>query len=312
MTEYLEVFSVDEFDDVNQDIGWQVEYRQLTASPFQARFWTLDSPIGLLTKEQVTGPLEVCAANQEGGVALVIPTSIKGEISFNGYAMSQGDVFTTFPGCEFITHTKVDTGAHTLRLSKEQFQNFARAYDPNWSGIELGQSSLVHMKPEIVGAVRKEIILLLFVGRGSRSRPMVDLQDLMLSVVGSLLAQSGKQSTGKQRAPLARRRYLLKALDYIESNLGQQISMADVCRSADLGIRTLERLFIKELGMPPSFYIKARRLNAVRRSLLDADPQHEQVSKIAYDHGFNHLGRFSDDYRQFFGELPSSTLKNPI
>jgi AraC-like DNA-binding protein len=33
------------------------------------------------------------------------------------------------------------------------------------------------------------------------------------------------------------------------------------------------------------------------------------VTELALDYGFLHLGRFSESYRQQFGELPSETLK---
>ena len=33
------------------------------------------------------------------------------------------------------------------------------------------------------------------------------------------------------------------------------------------------------------------------------------VTEVALDHGFMHLGRFSEAYRKRFGELPSQTWK---
>ena len=61
--------------------------------------------------------------------------------------------------------------------------------------------------------------------------------------------------------------------------------------------------------MTPQQYVKARRLNAVRRSLLDSDcEQGIRVTDVALDHGFSHLGRFSGEYRRYFGESPRETL----
>lgn len=101
------------------------------------------------------------------------------------------------------------------------------------------------------------------------------------------------------------------ALEFIDSNLSDQISVADVCQQTDVGIKTLERQFVRETGVLPLAYIRARRLNAAHRALIAADPREIRVTQIAAEHGITHLGRFSRDYQHFFGELPSKTLAHP-
>ncbi len=56
-------------------------------------------------------------------------------------------------------------------------------------------------------------------------------------------------------------------------------------------------------------YLKQKRLEAARRTLLTAEPLTTSVTEVATQWGFFHLGRFARDYRQLFGELPSETLK---
>ena len=45
--------------------------------------------------------------------------------------------------------------------------------------------------------------------------------------------------------------------------------------------------------------LKQIRLEAVNRALLAADPSTENVTDIAMQHGFCHIGRFADAYRYF-------------
>jgi hypothetical protein len=42
-------------DDLNQEVGWQAEYRQLCPGAFHAKFWFGKSSIFDLTKEFLTG-----------------------------------------------------------------------------------------------------------------------------------------------------------------------------------------------------------------------------------------------------------------
>jgi AraC family ethanolamine operon transcriptional activator len=59
----------------------------------------------------------------------------------------------------------------------------------------------------------------------------------------------------------------------------------------------------------PLAYLKTQQLNRVYRVLRNADFSDTMVKQVALDNGFVHLGQFSRDYKQLFGELPSETLQ---
>jgi len=73
--------------------------------------------------------------------------------------------------------------------------------------------------------------------------------------------------------------------------------------------RTLGYAFKDVTGISPAAYLRAIRLNRVRRGLLHSAPGQTLVKTIACEHGFWHLGQFSHDYRQLFGQSPSETLR---
>ena len=55
-------------------------------------------------------------------------------------------------------------------------------------------------------------------------------------------------------------------------------------------------------------YARVWGLNAARLDLVADDSPLHTVTEIALDNGFTHLGRFSVNYRELFGESPSETL----
>jgi AraC family ethanolamine operon transcriptional activator len=83
------------------------------------------------------------------------------------------------------------------------------------------------------------------------------------------------------------------------------LSIAELC--ADLGIsrRTVQYAFQQALDLNPVAYLRAVRLNHVRRELRSG----ASVTNAATKWGFLHLGDFASDYRRMFGELPSATAR---
>jgi AraC-like DNA-binding protein len=97
--------------------------------------------------------------------------------------------------------------------------------------------------------------------------------------------------------------------DYIARNLKQDIDSEELARQARMSLRSLYGLFERNAGATPKNYIRQKRLERINACLSDPTCNVRNVTEVAMDYGFLHLGRFSDSYRKQFGELPSDTLK---
>jgi AraC-like DNA-binding protein len=87
--------------------------------------------------------------------------------------------------------------------------------------------------------------------------------------------------------------------------------LADICSAVGASERTLRACCEERLGMGPIRYLWLRRMHLARRALLGADPATATVTRIATDHGFWELGRFSVAYQVLFGESLSASLRKP-
>ena len=99
--------------------------------------------------------------------------------------------------------------------------------------------------------------------------------------------------------------------EFLEANPETPLYLTEICTAIAVSERTLRGACEEHLGMGPIRYLSLRRMHLVRRALLRADPSTATVTRIATDHGFWELGRFSVAYRSLFGEAPSESLRRP-
>jgi AraC-like DNA-binding protein len=97
--------------------------------------------------------------------------------------------------------------------------------------------------------------------------------------------------------------------EYLEEHAHEPISIAQIAAHAGVSARSIQLSFQRFRGLSPMQLLKEIRLRRVRVELETKQLAGTQVSSTALNWGFTHLGRFSTDYKQRFGESPSMTLK---
>ena len=108
----------------------------------------------------------------------------------------------------------------------------------------------------------------------------------------------------------ARRGVAKRVRTFIDGHFREPVRMEDLCRATGVGVRTLQRSFRQYFDVTVTNYLKAVRLDAAYRDLIAAHPSRDTVTKIALRNGCSHLGRFSSEFRERFGQLPSETLRS--
>lgn len=133
-----------------------------------------------------------------------------------------------------------------------------------------------------------------------------DLEKALIK--GLILSQPNNYTIELERAGSVRLpHYLLRARDFMHANAREDIALDDIEAVSGVARSRLFEDFKHYLGLSPMAYLKKFRLEQVRRALI-TDRGTGNVSSIAMDWGFSHLGRFSIEYRKLFGETPSQTL----
>jgi AraC-like DNA-binding protein len=154
--------------------------------------------------------------------------------------------------------------------------------------------------------VRQQLTLSTAVSLG---QPMAQLlEDTLCLMALEQLPHNYSYKSNKVSAALAPKS-VRRARQYIIKNLQNDIFLEDLARETAISTSTLCKHFKRYYGQSPMQYIRARKLEAVHQ-ILKRSYAEVSVTEIALKFGFNHLGRFSQYYREKFGESPSMTLKS--
>jgi AraC-like DNA-binding protein len=118
------------------------------------------------------------------------------------------------------------------------------------------------------------------------------------------------EATGRSVCP----KHVVKAYHYMVANARENITVADLTRVTGVSGRALYEGFRRFKGSSPIACLRAIRMQAVRKELLEGGGGGEgggcgDVTNIAARWGFTHLGRFASSYQKIFGEKPSQTLR---
>lgn len=96
---------------------------------------------------------------------------------------------------------------------------------------------------------------------------------------------------------------------YIENHIKEDVGIDALAEQCHVSQRTLYDRFTHVKAMTPSAYIKKKKLRQIYQHLSDPVHLARNVTELALEYGFSHLGRFSAEYKALFSELPSETIR---
>lgn len=129
---------------------------------------------------------------------------------------------------------------------------------------------------------------------------------LSLLLLRSLRKPDGRAIADRSRvAPY----YVRRAEQYVSDNYMKPIDVTDLAAATGVSARTLYYGFKQYRGASPKKYLKGVRLLRARRSLLEAQMHGGRVGEVAAAVGYDNNSQFARDYKDYFGESPTATLR---
>ncbi len=208
------------------------------------------------------------------------------------------------PGWEF-TRSSPPGEALALKFSGKSLAQEFDARRPRRGDEPVFQTQLLDLASAERALLVSAILDVILATRpGSSAVTVLHAEARLVALIADLILRRGAVPRGQEVS--AARIAELEA--WVDSHLDEPLTIGRLCAVSGVGERTLQKAFLSRRGVSPMRFVAERRLAAARERLLRAGPR-DEVTRVAVELGFGHVGRFAQLYRQAFGEVPSETLK---
>jgi AraC family ethanolamine operon transcriptional activator len=288
--------------------GWNQTYEQISAGRFNGSFLETQIDCVQLFREVTSNSLQQTGALPEGTIAVGAPVLLQGNATFCG-RLCDGQQLHVFSGkdqFEFFSPRGLDIVGFVL-----DEQDLRSALTSDELDDVMPSLARPHLRFADIGALNRMRTIFLDVCEivaepDASARDRVRLssmsRDLIAAIVGGLAHGYGDRFD----VPQAKRALIVRDARDVISEWSQDIKcIADLCRELGVSRRALQQSFQDTLGVKPSAYMRAVRMNGARRAIKTEN----SVAEAATLWGFWHFGRFARDYNMMFGELPSEAFR---
>jgi AraC-like DNA-binding protein len=292
--------------------AWDHRYRQISPGAFHGSL--LHTQVGSLGifRNRWERAIHYLGVAPEGTVALGLTLAQSGEGRWNGQRMGPDDVLVA--GCgveaEYLSAPLWDSVVFAIPETELTRRIAELTHDDPRDFLAHG---IARLTPQAAAQVRQAARAYLdaaarVLAMPDAPSPLAEMARPMIELIAHALVSA--QPPRSQKQSLIRQRQLIrKAEAYLVHNKAQPLRIGQLCHETGLSERSLREAFHKLTGMSPLAYLKTEQLNRAYDLLRAGNPDETLIKNVALDNGFSHLGQFSRDYKQLFGELPSETIK---
>ena len=284
--------------------AWDQRYDQLTPGRFAGHLteaWLDDVQV---FRERTNQMVLQSGRAWPGACTLGLIVASAGGAAFRGHSVSAGSGFAFGAPGEFSLRAPRDFDVIGIAVPEDLLRDGA---DESVAGIVpavLSESAALRR----LGSLARAHLDALEAGAAA----VFDRPEVRRAFVSSLLVEVDAVLHRGDRqpdvSPRARSRLVDSAREHLLTRRDVPVTVAELCTALGVSRRTLQYCFQEVLGVSPVQFLRALRLNGVRRELRRTAPD-DRVADVAARWGFWHPSQFAADYRTMFGERPSETAR---
>ena len=291
--------------------AWDLEFSQLDPSNFYGELTQIGNERLNLSNARFNGHLLQKGSPPQGLQTFAIPADHTQQFFWRRKEV-RGEHVLSFPkGSELDAVSRSGFQVFTLSFSDDILAETIESLELSPSQNLLANNEVGTLHPESLHSIRqclqeffRDLVQDTLHGKDFYPQDVLE-HELPVQLLKGLAVQQAFPPPSL----LLRHKALKRVEDYLDAYPLTPHTVRELCRVAQASERTLEYAFLERFGVTPKSYLQAFRLNGVRKALRGADSTSESVTALATRWGFWHMGQFAKDYKRFFAELPSETLK---
>ncbi|WP_415408031.1 helix-turn-helix domain-containing protein [Sulfurovum sp. CS9] len=307
-------FEINNFDHFTEVVhSWDVDFLQLDGGSFYSELKQM-----ILPEVQIGHTHFDCHLDQKGAApkdmwTFVIMGEDASMFKFNHATTQSASTMVIYsPGQEINAVTYDGFHIYTLSIHRSHFQELTQKLGLDMIEEKLSKIDRVELDLEQADSLRGQLKDILDDASSLKHKVISpEGKKLLLNFLPmKFLKEIGSQvDCAKDKVVQERDMFFMEARAYMHTHLHEEITIEEIAKKFKLSERTLRNYFKEELNTSPKQYLIALRLTKIRDELKVSEMKKGSVEQTARRFGFHHMGQFSKAYKDFFGELPSETLK---
>ena len=301
----LQTENLDELVEVQQ--GWDLDYRILDIGDFEFSLFSEGIDGFQVDLEIWSRSIEVCGTSPDDSFSFVMPAYEDTSFLSRGKAVDARGLAIYEPGSEL--HAVIGKARGLVAVSIDKNLIFDHAGGA--LGERLTRNNAKH-PVQLESADMPRMLCANLIGAAlssafSRETSSTWIRDEIMLGITTMLLDGEVNQTSRHKE--ARYRIARLARDIMLRDLGDPPTLLMVCEELGVSERALFYAFTDIFGTTPKAFLRIQRLQACRKLIELANPN-DNITGIMMRFGFFDAGHFAKDYRNLFGELPSSTLRS--
>ena len=293
--------------------SWEIDFLQLDGKPFHSVLQQIIFPEIQIGHTHFNCHLDQKGASPKDMWTFVIMGENASMFKFNHEeTLSTSTMVIYSPGHEINAVSYEGFHIYTFSIRRSHFKQITKMLGLDKIEEKLSKIDRVELDPKQADSLRKQLKdIVNDVSSSSHKVISPEGKKLLLHFlpVKFLKEIGAKVGCTRQRLIQEKAMLFMEARSYMHTHLHKQITISEIATKFKLSERTLRNYFKEELNISPKKYLITLRLRKINYVLRNERVKKGIIEQTARRFGFTHMGEFSKSYKDFFGELPSETLR---